>query len=96
MKYRKRPVEVEAFQWSGDIWELWEWILSTGHELQKKGWPHKRNADGTLTIKTLEGDHLAQHGDWIIRGVAGEFYPCKPEIFAATYERVEDEACRGK
>jgi hypothetical protein len=42
-----------------------------------------------LTIPTLEGDHVARHGDWIIKGVKGEFYPCKPDIFAATYEQVE-------
>jgi hypothetical protein len=42
-----------------------------------------------LTIPTLEGSHIARHGDWIIKGVAGEFYPCKPEIFAATYDQVE-------
>lgn len=42
-------------------------------------------------IATKEGDMLAREGDWIIKGVAGEFYPCKPEIFAATYEPVEDE-----
>lgn len=39
-----------------------------------------------LTISTLEGEHIARHGDWIIKGVQGEFYPCKPDIFAATYE----------
>jgi hypothetical protein len=45
--------------------------------------------DGTLSIGTLEGQHLVLWGDWIIRGVAGEIYPCKPEIFAATYEPAE-------
>lgn len=45
---------------------------------------------GTLMIGTLEGHHIASRGDWIIRGVKGELYPCKPDIFAATYEAVED------
>ena len=45
-----------------------------------------------LLIPTLEGDMLAQPGDWIIKGVQGEFYPCKPDIFAATYDLVEDTA----
>jgi hypothetical protein len=42
--------------------------------------------DGTLTIPTLEGDHLASVNDWLIQGVRGEVYPCKPDIFEATYE----------
>ena len=46
------------------------------------------NGDGTLTITTLEGDHRANEGDYIIRGVKGELYPCKPDIFASTYEPV--------
>ena len=47
--------------------------------------------DNSLTIPTLEGDHKAMPGDFIIRGVKGEFYPCKPDIFAATYHEVDDE-----
>lgn len=43
-----------------------------------------------LTIPTLEGDHLARHGDWIVKGVNGEFWPIKPDIFKKTYEKVED------
>jgi hypothetical protein len=42
----------------------------------------------TFAVKTLEGEHIASKGDWIIKGVAGEFYPCKPDIFAATYDAV--------
>ena len=48
------------------------------------------NDDGSLTIETLEGDHRASLGDWIIRGVQGELYPCKPDIFEQTYEAVPD------
>ena len=51
---------------------------------------HPDNEDALL-IHTLEGDHRADIGDWIIRGVKGEFYPCKPEIFALTYEAVEGD-----
>lgn len=47
--------------------------------------------DGRMIIATLEGGHWVDLGDWVIRGVAGEFYPCKPDIFAATYESVSDE-----
>lgn len=45
---------------------------------------------GGLVIKTQEGEHIASINDWIIKGVKGEYYPCKPDIFEATYERVED------
>lgn len=49
-------------------------------------------ANGNLMIRTLEGDMRAEYGDWIIRGVQGEFYPCKPDIFERTYEPVETPA----
>jgi hypothetical protein len=61
MKYRKRPVVIEAYQ-----------------------------TDKEMVIHTLEGDHHASVGDYIITGVHGEQYPCKPDIFAETYEPVED------
>ena len=63
--------EATAKAFSGDKWLEWKW---RGGE--KPG----------LVIPTLEGDHLAEPGDWIIKGVKGEFYPCKPDIFAATYD----------
>ena len=82
-KYRKKPVIITAFETplrgnepSEDLRRL----------VQSKGW--EANDDG-IVIPTLEGNHLALPGDFIIRGVAGEYYPCKPEIFAATYEPVE-------
>ena len=56
--------------------------------LQSADNEHVAYVDG-IVIGTLEGDHLASQGDWIIRGVKGELYPCKPEIFAATYEPAE-------
>lgn len=77
-RFRKRPVEIDAIQWKGDNWaELLPFVA--GHA-------HVRNRE--LVIPTLEGEMIANVGDWIIRGVAGEFYPCKPEIFEATYEAV--------
>jgi hypothetical protein len=81
-RYRKRPVEIEAAQFTG----------SNGLELLAEGWADEWSADhaGDLVIHTLEGDHRANPGDWIIRGVKGERYPCKPDIFEATYERVPD------
>jgi hypothetical protein len=83
--FRKKPVTIEARQFihHGDErlavkFAIIDWIRSHG------GTAHPQ--DDSIRIATLEGDHLATHGDWIIRGVKGEFYPCKPDIFALTYE----------
>lgn len=82
-KYRKKPVEIEAMQLLDDVRKLHEiaaWIESNG------GHAEIPFAEPCLFIETLEGRMRADIGDWIIRGVKGEFYPCKPDIFAATYE----------
>ena len=78
MKYRKKPVEIEARQFtdSRDWMDVVQWC---GGAL---------GSDGRLEISTLEGVMKAEIDDWIIRGVQGEFYPCKPDIFEATYEAV--------
>jgi hypothetical protein len=85
--FRKKPVVVEAHrvpvegvrhQARAYARALGEWCGAEVHD------------DGSLLIITLEGDMRADPGDWIIKGVQGEFYPCKPEIFLATYERVAD------
>ena len=81
MRYRKRPVEVEAVQWTGDNYEEVEAFL--GDSLYP---PIVRTS--ALRVKTLEGSLLASKGDWLIRGIKGEFYPCKPDIFEQTYEPV--------
>lgn len=109
LKFRKKPVEVEAVQWepsdeasaairewaepavavidTDHIRHLWEldggcYILPSG----KTVWaPYGQRC---LIVATLEGEMIATPGDYIIRGVQGEFYPCKPDIFAATYEEV--------
>lgn len=81
MFYRKKPVVIEAVRWTGkNIDEVCFFTGRTGGELM---YDH-----GRLLIKTLEGDMFAETGDYIIKGVAGEFYPCKPDIFAQTYEEV--------
>lgn len=87
-KYRKKPVVIEAWQWNGST-------LSDANNFvidYKMPFPALvgclKNMTG-LIIPTLEGDHVAQKGDWILKGVAGEYYPCKPDIFEATYEKVE-------
>ena len=84
-KYRKKPVVVEAIQFTGNHEEIGNWIDQWHNECDGPGmW----DSDGALIIATLEGDMKANNGDWIIRGVKGEFYPCKPDIFEATYEPV--------
>jgi len=92
-KYRKKPVVIEAMQLGRiNAGEIVRWITEGGHKAVMRGGPGGGSRDATVTIRTLEGDHLAQVGDWIIRGVKGEFYPCKPDIFEATYERAEEGA----
>lgn len=94
--FRKKPVVIEARQALGtpeSNREIIEWTRGsqTPASMDRRPWPQ---ADGSvlvddrpsLTISTLEGALWVDQGDWIIRGVQGEFYPCKPDIFAATYE----------
>ena len=78
MKFRKKPVVIEATQWfkNGDHPAVVEASVNDGMNVH--------------LIETLEGDHIVSPGDWIITGVKGENYPCKPDIFEMTYERVED------
>lgn len=82
-KFRKKPVEIEAIQFKGDVGAPEIVALDYASE-------HVEGIGDCLIIPTLEGDHRARPGDWIITGVAGERYPCKPEIFAATYDPVDD------
>ncbi len=77
-KFRKKPVVIEAIQFLGTNLPEIESFLPVG----------KYNDDGTIGIVTLEGVMRADIGDWIIKGVNGEFYPCKPDIFQKTYEAV--------
>lgn len=90
MKFRKKPVVIEAFQWTGGLDQTEDpvWICDAIRrgEVYFVKCP---SPDVEMVIKTLEGDHTAKRGDWIIKGVKGELYPCKPDIFEATYERVE-------
>lgn len=80
MKFRKKPVVIEAIQWIG-------YNPSEILEFCKGSASYDRNYS-EMTIYTLEGKHIASLGDWIICGVKGECYPCKPDIFEATYEAV--------
>jgi hypothetical protein len=87
-KYRKKPVVIEAIQYTGD--NLEEIVSFSGGVAN--GFPDSIGPNRMLRIRTLEGDHAGSVGDYIIRGVKGEYYPCKPDIFEATYDRVEDDA----
>lgn len=84
MKFRKKPVVIDAVQFTG--LNFAELSAFCGRDLQPSGVNLPPNA--TIEIHTREGTMRASVGDWIIRGVQGEFYPCKPDIFAATYEAV--------
>jgi hypothetical protein len=90
MKFRKKPVVIEAHRIGDDGWpdEIWEGVNRKEITLHLDTGPLK-DVRGHVIIKTLEGDMRGEVGDWIIRGVKGEFYPCKPDIFEATYEAVE-------
>ena len=82
MKFRKKPVVIEAVQYLGgdesqdNVADFMDANIAVSGE--------------AILIGTLEGEMMATPGDWIIKGIKGEFYPCKPEIFAATHEAVEE------
>lgn len=98
-KFRKKPVVIEAVQLTWKTWDEICGFLGTIIGTHNPGRTVIQYSDTCgeegpyieLTIPTLEGDHIARHGDWIIRGINGEFYPCKPDIFEKTYELVTDE-----
>lgn len=93
-KFRKKPVEIEAIQYTGE--NLKEVIEFTGKHPNWDKWfssweeyeTHVKNDRNVFKILTLEGAMEAIPGDWIIRGVKGEHYPCKPDIFEKTYEPI--------
>lgn len=104
-RYRKKPVEVEAMRLPVDATptqaiEVYQWVESHIGSTQPAGDGPGYSpigtgvtidpSDGLMVIRTLEGDMKVSLGDWVIRGVHGEFYLCKSDIFAATYEPVED------
>lgn len=82
MKYRKKPVVIEAVQFTGhNHAEIFEFCKDASNNAEDP-----LTVSNQLWIKTLEGGHIASPGDYIIKGVKGEYYPCKPDIFAATYD----------
>jgi hypothetical protein len=82
--FRKKPVVIEAVQFTGDVGapEIVALDVGCSHDAVL--------GVDVLLIHTLEGVHQANPGDWVIRGVKGELYPCKPDIFEMTYETVEE------
>jgi len=97
MKFRKKPIVIEAVQLS---WRTWNEVCDFLGDIVSQENPARTSAEFSdncgefvpdyieISIPTLEGFMLARHGDWIIKGVNGEFYPCKPDIFEKTYEAV--------
>lgn len=105
MKFRKKPVVIEARQvpnhenfddmgeYCQEGIDLAEWCDGTAHMMvndDEYAYNGCEVMGPHISIKTLEGTMIASQDDWIIQGVQGEFYPCKPDIFEATYEKVED------
>lgn len=91
--YRKKPVEIEAVQFLGTKESARQCLEFIGElnesPINKVGFSKVgKNYESLIEIKTFEGVMTASKGDWIIKGIAGEFYPCKPDIFEATYEMV--------
>lgn len=110
MKYRKKPIIIEAHQWDGTVegaTPIIDWILTNGGTARyHPAIPERPGCQRDLSqfavpthiaIDTLEGTMMTSPSDWIIRGVQGEFYPCKPDIFEAIYDAVvaEQETSNG-
>lgn len=97
MKYIKKPVIIEAVKWTGSNHrEMFDFLTNNEKEnepIEVYGdnfYIDHTKVNGGLIIKTLEGKHIASVGDYIIKGIKGEFYPCKPDIFEETYKKIEE------
>lgn len=89
MKFRKRPIVIEAWQWLGQPHNEWPRWVSDGARVSQAD-------SAALAIHTLEGELSARLGDWLIHGIRGEVYPCKPNVFSETYDPVPDSQDDGK
>lgn len=92
-RFRKKPVIIEAVQWKRDNHrEMFNFLEGKNDEYISAAGDNfyidHSKVEGGLIIKTLEGEHIANINDWIIKGIKGEFYPCKPDIFEQSYEEV--------
>jgi len=88
MRFKKKPVIIDAIQWTGDnVPEILDFV---GHsDIRMTNYTKEGVEVCDLYVNTLEGTMHAREGDWIIKGVHGEFYPCKPDIFEETYDPIE-------
>lgn len=86
MKFVKKPIIIDAVQFDGTSESLVK--MSQEMHMPIERYVYSLGKYGTIIIPTLEGNHIATVGDWIIRGIVGEFYPCKPDIFQKTYDSV--------
>ena len=85
-KFRKKPVEIVAINFTRETFDFVKnFTNGTAHSFAIE---RRIKGKCTCIIPTLEGEHIATEGDWIIKGIEGEFYPCKPDIFEKTYESV--------
>ena len=95
-RFRKKPVVIDAILNQGDWRPIYDWLQSfvAGGLVFQMGQnpPVMRSSDGVLSVPIAEGTMRVEVGDWIIRGVKGEFYPIKDEIFRETYEAVKEES----
>lgn len=90
-RYRKRPMVIEAMQWTGDnIHQIWDWAGA-----QDVYGPTEKNLN-SLIISTLEGKMRCNLGDFVLKGIRGELYPCEKSIFIESYEEVEDTSTERK
>jgi hypothetical protein len=99
MKFRKKPVVIEAVQWTGKNYqEIKDFYPTNWTEYQQTDWGNIKSRDITplttpgyprLLVQTAEGMLWADRNDWIIKGIKGEYYPCKPDIFELTYEAIK-------
>ncbi|MCX0396936.1 hypothetical protein LI014_06065 [Clostridium perfringens] len=85
-KYRKKPIEIEAMHFTNKTKDMvYHWANEQQFNIQPS---YDKNGEPCLIIPTLEGEMICSLGDYLIKGVKGEFYPCKPDIFEETYENV--------
>jgi hypothetical protein len=92
-KYVKNPLEIEAVQWTGTNYRvMYDFLTETTNQNIEATGEHfyidHSKGQGGLIIKTLEGEHIASIGDYIVKGIKGEFYPCKSDIFEKSYTQV--------
>lgn len=91
-QFRKKPVVIDAIQWDGTLSHARK-IEKAFKDLETRSMTYHEQEDTCdyWRIGTLEGSHIVSKGDFVIKGVHGEFYPCKPDIFAKTYDTVEND-----